>query len=70
MSAGLRGGGTAGRRVRALMGAALVCLVVACEVSQDQEVQLGRQNAEQINSQLAPKSAIGHFSRKPTFWLP
>ena len=39
--------------VRVLTGAALAFLVVACEVSQDQEVQLGRQNAEQINSQLA-----------------
>src|SRR4051794_35075743 len=38
---------------RALMGAALAFLVVACEVSEDQEVQIGRQNAEQINSQLA-----------------
>src|SRR5258705_3078477 len=39
--------------VRVLTGAALACLVVACEVSQDQEVQIGRQNAEQINSQIA-----------------
>jgi beta-barrel assembly-enhancing protease len=38
--------------VRALMGAALVFVVVACGVSEDQEVQIGRQNAEQINSQL------------------
>jgi predicted Zn-dependent protease len=31
---------------------ALLMLALACEVSQDQEVQLGRQNAAQINSQL------------------
>ena len=32
--------------------AALVFLVSACSVSEDQEVALGRQNAEEINSQL------------------
>ena len=39
--------------VGALTGAAMVMLAVACGVSEDQEVQIGRQNAEQINSQLA-----------------
>ncbi len=37
--------------MRALFAAAMV-LATACGVSQDQEVQLGRQNAEQINSQI------------------
>jgi len=32
--------------------AALVVLVAACSVSQDQEVALGRQNAAEINAQL------------------
>ena len=32
--------------------ASIVALGVACQVSEDQEVQLGRQNAEQVNSQL------------------
>src|SRR5882757_8868147 len=31
---------------------ALVVLVAACSVSQDQEVALGRQNADEINAQL------------------
>jgi hypothetical protein len=35
-----------------LAGAAAVLLAAACGVSEDQEVQLGRQNAEQINSQI------------------
>jgi predicted Zn-dependent protease len=39
-------------RVRVLVGAALVLVVAGCGVSEDQEVQLGRQNAEQINSQI------------------
>src|SRR3954469_4493134 len=39
--------------VRALACAALAFVVVACGVSEDQEVQIGRQNAEQINSQLS-----------------
>ena len=39
-------------RVRVLVGAALVLVVAGCGVSKDQEVQLGRQNAEQINSQI------------------
>jgi predicted Zn-dependent protease len=38
--------------VRVLVGAALVLVVAGCGVSEDQEVQLGRQNAEQINSQI------------------
>jgi predicted Zn-dependent protease len=38
--------------VRILVGAALVLVVAGCGVSEDQEVQLGRQNAEQINSQI------------------
>ena len=38
--------------MRAVTGA-LAFLAIACGVSEDQEVQLGRQNAEQINSQLA-----------------
>jgi len=37
---------------RALSGTVMVLLAIACGVSEDQEVQLGRQNAEQINSQL------------------
>jgi predicted Zn-dependent protease len=35
-----------------LAGTALAFGATACGVSQDQEVQLGRQNAEQINSQI------------------
>jgi beta-barrel assembly-enhancing protease len=50
MIEGTRGCGNAGMRVLAF--AALVSLAVACGVSEDQEVQLGRQNAEQINSQI------------------
>ena len=38
--------------MRILAGAVVAFLVVACGVSEDQEVQLGRQNAEQINSQI------------------
>ena len=38
--------------MRVLAGVALGFLVLACGVSEDQEVQLGRRNAEQINSQL------------------
>jgi predicted Zn-dependent protease len=42
------------RRLRRIWSLPLLTLLAsACEVSQDQEVQLGRQNAEQINSQLA-----------------
>lgn len=37
------------RTLRALAGA---LLIAACSVSQDQEVQIGRQNAEQVNAQL------------------
>jgi beta-barrel assembly-enhancing protease len=36
-------------RIAATLGLAFV---VACQVSEDQEVQLGRQNAEQVNAQL------------------
>jgi predicted Zn-dependent protease len=39
-------------RGRRLTIAVLALGVVACGVSEDQEVQLGRQNAEQINSQI------------------
>lgn len=43
----------AGARMRACAGAlALGMLVLGCEVSQDEEVQLGRRNAEQIDAQL------------------
>jgi predicted Zn-dependent protease len=59
MSAGMREWGNAAHRgamasrsVRVLAGAALTFLTLACGVSEDQEVQLGRQNAEQINSQI------------------
>ena len=38
--------------IRAVTCVALMLLAVACGVSEDQEVQLGRQNAEQINSQI------------------
>ena len=38
--------------MRAVFVVVALTLAVACEVSEDQEVQLGRQNAEQINSQL------------------
>lgn len=37
------------RTLRALAGA---LLIAGCSVSQDQEVQIGRQNAEQVNAQL------------------
>jgi predicted Zn-dependent protease len=43
------------RRTRNLARAAasaLLALSAACKVSEDQEVQLGRQNAEQVNAQL------------------
>lgn len=39
-------------RLRLLAGAVMAFVLVACGVSEDQEVQLGRQNAEQINSQI------------------
>jgi predicted Zn-dependent protease len=39
---------------RVLAGAMALAIVVAgCEVSEDQEVRLGRQNAEQVNAQLS-----------------
>ena len=38
--------------IRSLTPLALVPLLVSCSVSQDQEVALGRQNAEEINAQL------------------
>ncbi len=41
-----------GARARVLACAAAALVVVGCEVSQDSEVQYGRQSAEQINSQL------------------
>jgi len=40
------------RNVRLVVGVGLALLSVACGVSEDQEVQLGRQNAAQINSQI------------------
>jgi beta-barrel assembly-enhancing protease len=43
----------AGARGRACAGAfALGLLALGCEVSQDEEVQLGRRNAEQVDAQL------------------
>jgi beta-barrel assembly-enhancing protease len=43
----------AGARARACAGAfALGLLALGCEVSQDEEVQLGRRNAEQVDAQL------------------
>src|SRR6476620_4141183 len=38
--------------IRSGILAALILLLAACSVSEDQEVALGRQNAAQINSQL------------------
>jgi len=38
--------------IRSLIPFALVSLLASCSVSQDQEVALGRQNAEEINAQL------------------
>lgn len=38
--------------IRSLVALALVLPVLSCSVSQDQEVALGRQNAEEINAQL------------------
>jgi predicted Zn-dependent protease len=38
--------------IRFLIPFALVPLIASCSVSQDQEVALGRQNAEEINAQL------------------
>ena len=38
--------------IRSLKPLALVSLAASCSVSQDQEVALGRQNAEEINAQL------------------
>ena len=49
-SVGVRGG--LARTVTASMIVSMVALSTACEVSQDAEVQLGRQNAEQVNAQL------------------
>jgi beta-barrel assembly-enhancing protease len=47
---------SAARRVatssRCALGAALLLASAACSVSEDQEVQLGRRNAEEINSHL------------------
>src|SRR5258705_2883178 len=37
---------------RILIALSAAALLAACSVSQDQEVQIGRQNAEQINAQL------------------
>ncbi|HVS60757.1 MAG TPA: M48 family metallopeptidase [Gemmatimonadaceae bacterium] len=38
--------------IRSFIPAALVLILASCSVSQDQEVALGRQNAEEINAQL------------------
>ena len=38
--------------IRFFIPAALVLILASCSVSQDQEVALGRQNAEEINAQL------------------
>jgi beta-barrel assembly-enhancing protease len=38
--------------IRSCVLASLIVLLSACSVSQDQEVAIGRQNAEEINSQL------------------
>jgi beta-barrel assembly-enhancing protease len=38
--------------IRSSIPAALVLVLVSCSVSQDQEVAIGRQNAEEINAQL------------------
>src|ERR1700674_3802210 len=38
--------------IRSLIPFALVSLLASCSVSEDQEVALGRQNAEEINAQL------------------
>ncbi|HEV7593816.1 MAG TPA: M48 family metallopeptidase [Gemmatimonadaceae bacterium] len=38
--------------IRSLIPVALVSILASCSVSQDQEVALGRQNAEEINAQL------------------
>jgi len=38
--------------IRSLIPLALVSILASCSVSQDQEVALGRQNAEEINAQL------------------
>src|SRR6476619_5246075 len=40
------------RSARVLGIASVTFLALACGVSEDQEVQIGRQNAEQINSQI------------------
>ena len=37
---------------RALIGIALACSVIGCGISQQQEVQMGQQYAQQINAQL------------------
>src|SRR6202051_777560 len=38
--------------IRSVVPLALLSVVASCSVSQDQEVALGRQNAEEINAQL------------------
>src|SRR6202171_1614774 len=38
--------------IRSVLVLGLFCLLASCSVSQDQEVALGRQNAEEINAQL------------------
>ncbi|MEO8563176.1 MAG: M48 family metallopeptidase [bacterium] len=40
------------RREACAVAALVLALGAACQVSEDQEVQIGRQNAEQVNSQL------------------
>jgi predicted Zn-dependent protease len=46
--------GRSTRRARArIAGAAMLLLASACQVSEDQEIQLGKENAEQVNAHLA-----------------
>jgi predicted Zn-dependent protease len=47
----MAGRGIHGTLVRAFV-ASILALTAACQVSEDQEVQLGRQNAAQVNAQL------------------
>ncbi len=37
---------------RILIGVAITCSLVACGISQQQEVQMGQEYAQQINAQL------------------
>ena len=41
-----------GTRLPRILATVTLALSLACKVSEDQEVQIGRQNAEQVNSQL------------------